>query len=698
MNIKLDIGPEILKEDGMPVKSSHLLNLKNIDKFKKDRAHEDVSIDLKEEIKSQKTSSGRICIIGEVPADKNNLGRISMIVAAVFIIMMLNLGQLLFLGRSKGEEALALAAEAFTTLELASKSAVSGEENADLIVFDEAERLFAEAEEKSKFLLSYNSDWLAEPSLVRSLRNLLDSGGLMAKVGSNLSEAKSKLLNAPKEGSLTDYISQVSLENLEPAYYDLKTINEKLMEVDLSDTNFNIKFIEYREKIKDLSLILKTWMDSKEAILTALGARYPQHYLVLLMNNDEMRPGGGFIGSLLLLELNDGRLEDYEFHDVYEYDGIYHERNEMPLHEMRVLTDLWELRDANISPDFTYSALKAAWFLEQEGGPGVDGIIGVNLSSAQAMLEVTGPITVPSLSKPISAETLPTVMSTLVESKYYGVSSPKEILNEFILSFLQKTKQSDIKAKLGAKLMEEASKKQILFYHKFPEVQALIENFGFSGGIPKLSELNDDFFMPVFTNIGGNKADRYMSTEISHNTEILSDGGLVGELTIKRSHTFTESTLEWLKKTTAEYGFTKWNQDLEKVMGNSESRTAIRIYLPEGVQILSTSGILRDELQFYYDSLEEISYYFVDQKVQPGQSETFTITYSLPWTFSGDFNEYNFQVFKQPGLKNVKFTKTVTSEKTMLSSYPLPTSSFAEHDYFFENNFENDFNVKLLYQ
>lgn len=698
MNLKLDIGPEILSEEELPAASEHLLNLKSIDGAKKTRAHENVTINTKEEIKSQRTASGRICIVGEISPDKQGLGRIGMIASAVFLIVLLNLGQVLFLGKTKGKEALASAAQAFTSLKGAGQSVISGEPGSDTELFADAEMLFAEAEEKSKFLLVHQSEWLAEPAEVKSLRNILDAGTLIAEVGQHISLAKAAFSNLPKEGSLTEYLNKISLSDLEPVSEKLIQINNLLAKVDLSTTDYETKFIDFREKVKALSVMFQIWVDNKEAVLTLLGHRYPQRYLVLLMNNDEMRPGGGFIGSFVLLDLNDGRVANYEFHDVYEYDGIYQAAIEVPIHELKALSTFWRMRDSNISPDFTYSAQKAAWFLEHEGGPGVDGVIGVNLSAMQALLEETGPITVPSLGKAISAETLPTLLSTLVESKYYGVGSPKQILNELVKSFLEKLKDTKIDTKLAARVMLEAGKKQIMAYHEFPEVQSLITQLNLDGGMPKLSTLSDDYFMPIFTNIGANKSDRYIKTSINHDTQILSDGGVVGTVSISRTHIFTDATLSWIKQITQDYGFTKWNPDLEKVLGNAPNKTGIRIYLPEGSTILATSGVLRDDVQFYYDQLEEVSYFYTESIINPGETKSFSIQYALPSSFTGEFKEYNFHVYKQPGLKNTDFTKTFTSERELLSSYPIPTSIEAGLDYTMQNNFESDTDMKLLYR
>lgn len=703
MTINLDIGAE---ETQGPRPSRHLLNLKTGDSHeggltKREKLHKEASLDLKEEIKFQHKESGRICIVGERTREKQGLGRAPMILAALVLVLLLSAGQTMFLGKKEGGEALALASEAFVSLQGASQSFVSGEQGSDLLLFSEAQTLFEQAEEKGSFLLDYSSPWLSEPKEVESLRNILSAGGLMSEVGQNIAHARDSFTNLPAEGSLTDYLRQTSEDYLEPAAQDLDEIIALLDDVDLSGTGYEDKFYSYREKLNALSDVFDLWLAAKEPVLTALGDRYPQHYLVLLMNNDEMRLGGGFIGSFAIVEINDGRLEELDFHDVYEYDNRYFEDVPMPVHELLSLNTQWRMRDSNVSPDFPTSAKYAMQFLDWEGGPGVDGVIAINLSAAQGLLEETGPLMLASLSKSIDAETFPAVLSTLVEAKVSGQHSPKDILAELINSFIASMGTTETKAKLALRVLDESHKKQILFYHRDPHVEDLIKSMGMDASIPQLSSLTDsDFFMPTFTNIGGNKTDRYMQTKISHATEILADGTLVDHATITRTNIFNAATLAWLKTTAAQFGFTAWNGDLERVLGNDTNRAGVRLYIPEGSEILDVTGsAFRDELQFYYDKDLDASYYYLEQQIAPDSAASFTVTYSLPWTFRGEFPEYHFQLFKQPGLKSISYEKTVTApDDIMLSSEPYATESRDDVDYTLTGKLDGDVEVKLLYR
>jgi len=700
MKYNLHIGneePRGLEE--FPFISSHLLNIKDVDDPKKYKAHKNVSVDLKEEIRFKK-ESGRICIVGELPRDKQGLGRAPMIFAAVFIIFLLNVGQLIFLGRTQGQEALALASEAIISLKDAGDSFLSGEPGAENIYFTQADQLFAEAEREAGFLLNHSSPWLKEPSKVESLRNLLEAGQLMSEAGQYMGDARLALTQMPEEGSITEYIRLISESYLEPAAANFDQINLLLDQVDLTGTDYVQQFAEYREKLYALTDLFSLWLEVKEPLLTALGDKLPQHYLVLFENNNEMRLGGGFHGSYSIVEINDGRLTNLDFKDVYELDNNYHGHIEVPAPELQALTGEWRLRDSNTSPDFPTSAQNAIHLLDVEGGQGVDGVISINLSAAQAMLGTLGEVKIPSLEKPLTAEAFPAVLSTLVEAKTSGQRSPKAILGELLQSFLTQTQAPETKIKLGLTAMDEIRKKQINIYHRNESVQNLLSSMGLDAEIPILGQTEGDFALFTTTNIGGNKTDAYMQTNLQHDTQILTDGSLVNSLTITRTNTFNDAALAWLKKTTAGYGFTAWNPELERILGKDINRSGLRIYVPQNSELLEVTGQAhKDDLQYIFDPQMEMSYYYIDQQIAPGESQSFTVHYSLPWQLSGDFSQYNFQIFKQPGLKAVTFEKTVSAPNDiLLSSEPLATD-FAENlDYILSGPLQNDVSGTLLYR
>lgn len=704
--IKLDIGPEQNHPRPSSKKSEHVVDLKTLDGVKKSQAHSKVTLNMKEEIRIKTLTPDKIQIVGRNYSRRRGLGRIPMLVAALGMILLLNVGQLVFLGRQQGEEALALASEGFMTLQGAGQSLTSGDTGEDIVLFTQAQELFDQAKQEGAFLLNAPTPWLDEPTEVTSLRNILDAGTLMSDLGVNMSEAKTALSTLPKDGSLTEYLRSVSVNSLEPAAEEISQINALLSTVDLTGTGYEEKFAQYQGKLTALGDMLNLWITAKEPLLTALGDAHPQTYLVLLENNDEMRLGGGFIGSFVLVTLNDGHLTQMDFHDVYDYDGQYRKPLDVPVHELRGLTTIWRMRDSNTSPDFVTSAQQAAWFLEEEGGQGVDGVIGMNMSAAQAFLDVTGPLNLASLNKALSAEDLPSVLATLVEAKTYGASNPKAVLGELINAFTEKAKDPLLATQLFSSAWSETQNKSISFYHKDPSVQALVQSMGMSGEVPNLNTLASedgdpvDYFMPLFSDIGGNKTGRYVKAALAHNTQILEDGSLVVTVEMTRIHGFTTEVEAELKETLRGYGFTAWNDALLYTLGKAENKTGIRMYVPEGAQLLDTQGLYKDEVQFFYDPLEDHSYFYFDQSLEPGEAQTVILQWALPWKFQGEFQEYNFEWIKQPGLKNLAITKTVTAPSDiLLSGTPEATETQEGADYtYHEDSMSGDLGVTLLYR
>ena len=255
--IRLDIGLEQNHPRPSNKKSQHVVDLKTLDGAKKNQAHSKVTLNMKEEIRIKTLTPDKIQIVGRNYSRRRGLGRIPMLVAALAMILLLNVGQLVFLGRQQGEEALALASEGFMTLQGAGQSLTSGDAGGDIVLFNQAQELFDQAKQEGAFLLNAPTPWLDEPTQVTSLRNVLDAGSLMSDLGVNMSEAKTALSTLPAEGSLTEYLRSVSVNSLEPAADEINQINTLLSAVDLTGTGYEEKFAQYQGKLTALEYLLK---------------------------------------------------------------------------------------------------------------------------------------------------------------------------------------------------------------------------------------------------------------------------------------------------------------------------------------------------------------------------------------------------------------------------------------------------------
>lgn len=121
--------------------------------------------------------------------------------------------------------------------------------------------------------------------------------------------------------------------------------------------------LKAKEMLSFLELTLKPFLGGK------ILSQERQTILVLLQNNMELRPTGGFIGSYALLNFFQGKLVDFEVYDVYEADGQLRGHAEPPADLKQYLgEDGWYLRDANWSPLFPKPRFRRLGFLEKEMG------------------------------------------------------------------------------------------------------------------------------------------------------------------------------------------------------------------------------------------------------------------------------------------------------------------------------------------
>ncbi|MEO6077249.1 MAG: DUF4012 domain-containing protein, partial [Candidatus Andersenbacteria bacterium] len=203
--------------------------------------------------------------------------------------------------------------------------------------------------------------------------------------------------------------------------------------------------------------------------------------------------------------------------------------------------DRWYLRDSNWFVDYKADAQKAADFLEQEGGPTVDGVLLFTPDVIKNLLTVTGPIHVPGYDVDITADNFVTTTQGEVTYNYdHTLNKPKKFLADLtpiLLSKLFASNDDTVKPadKLGilTAITNSLADKDILLYFKNADAQKEIENLGWAGEVPQTS---GGFLMVDNANIGGHKSDQFMTQEIDSRNTVLANGDVDVVTTIRRTH------------------------------------------------------------------------------------------------------------------------------------------------------------------
>lgn len=273
----------------------------------------------------------------------------------------------------------------------------------------------------------------------------------------------------------------------------------------------------------------------------------PGHYLMLFQNNAELRPSGGFIGSFAIVDIGLFGIKRYSIDtNIYKRDNAFTDQHSIqpPLGFSRNIApgSKMAMRDANWDLDFRDAANRTAWFYEQEGGEPVDGVIAVNASVVQDILQLTGPLTVPRLDVPLSSETYFNVLAKEVEQDYFkdptqqAQNEPKSVLKDLLPVLISQIRKPNVALRLTSLIHQELSEKQVQIFHVTPAIEERIIRAGW-GGI--IDQGPGDYLLLNNASVGGMKSSLFVGQETMLDVTTLPDGSLQHNLTISRTHTGT---------------------------------------------------------------------------------------------------------------------------------------------------------------
>lgn len=606
-------------------------------------------------------------------------GFLKIAVVGFVILFVINIFNVYMKGLEAKKELSSLAYQGYSKLLEGSKETTKIKFTQARESFDKALESFKEAENSLWFMANDETIYAHESTLSSSAKAIFNSGKYFAEAGEYFTEALEELNKIPlyiiskneqnSETVIKEDVTAVlkngidkanlALVEVRSASTELDKINESLLPPEIHD-----QFIYAKEKIKQLIETLESAEVNFPAIMKLLGDERPHRYLILLQNNSEIRPSGGFIGSYIILDMNDGLIANMKVEDVYDLDGKFAEVIEPPKFMQKYTSD-WRLRDSNYSPDFFYSGAKAAWMLQKENGPSVDTVIAVNQSLLKDFLEITGPIQVGKLQNKITAENYDAVLTYIIESKLWGEEDPKHVLKIMVPEFQKALLKKENVAKIMSVLYKAAQQKQILAYSRDSVVETFFDILGISGRVKNLEE-NEDYLSVIHASVGGNKTEPLIEEKITHNSTIKNSGEIVNELTISRKDTFGRDAQQKLNDIWDNFGFDHKTVPgyVVDILGKAQNRVNTRIFVPEGSKLSKVEGITEDMVTIGYDEELNKTYFQLEMSVLPGNEAFVKITYSLPFRLKfSPLDTYKLTVQKQPGSKGSLLNKEISMEE-----------------------------------
>lgn len=402
------------------------------------------------------------------------------------------------------------------------------------------------------------------------------------------------------------------------------------------------------KKITTFEDMVKKARASANLLPEIIGEDLEKSYLILLLNNMELRPGGGFVGSFATVTFTGGKLKKLEVNDVYTLDGNLKNHVEPP---KEIKEDLgqkdWYLRDSNFEPDFPTSARQAEWFYNQEGGGRVDGVIALDVSSIQDLLEVVGPLDLPDYNQKITALNLFEQTITHAEQGFFPGSQAKKtfltalttgVLNKIF--FLPSQNWPGIVTALGKSL----EGKHINLYLNDPKLFSYLSAQNWTGAMQRSSPPMEgtvlDFLASVEANLGGNKANYYLDRRTNLETVIGKDGEINQTLSINYTNRSPSDT---------------WPGGLYK--------NRFRVYLPFGSKLVSASWGSEDITK---NVASFVDYgrtgYSMLLELRAKEQKELVLGYQLAdkLKFAGNKATYHLDVSKQAGTLKDPFEWSIT--------------------------------------
>jgi nucleoside-diphosphate-sugar epimerase len=304
----------------------------------------------------------------------------------------------------------------------------------------------------------------------------------------------------------------------------------KLTNITATGDDFRLPLADkFLEKVPAALEGTKTMLDLLPLLADFL-AKEDQTIIFLLQNNMEIRPTGGFIGSLGVARFEFGRLTDFTVSDIYEFDGQLKGQVEPPEDLKKYLgEESWYLRDANWSPDFPKTAQQVIWFWQKQLNREADGVIAINLQAAEKLLAALDSVYLPDYQEEITALNLFERAEYHSEVGFFpGSTQKKDFLGSLAFEILEKIKrQENLSLSLLRACQESLLESEIMVYFSDSSMEEKVMSLGFDGGVKNAVCQKEnclvDYLWSVDTNVGANKANFFLKKRIIQRLGISDD-------------------------------------------------------------------------------------------------------------------------------------------------------------------------------
>ncbi len=378
-----------------------------------------------------------------------------------------------------------------------------------------------------------------------------------------------------------------------------------------------------------------------------LGIDHPNTVLFLFLNNTELRPGGGFIGSYGLVTFDHGVPTKMKIEGTEKIDdaapGSFEVAPPQAL-QTYLQSTRWFFRDSNWSPDFVTDAQRALQFYAAEGGAqaaDVHTVVAITPEVLQTLMKYTGPITIDDVT--FTSDTISDLLEYSVEVDFTHKQIPTEKRKEILgkLAGVLAQRMAVISPTSWGALLQDGfeliKNRHVMIYDIDPAVQRSLDALQWSG---RMLPGTPDKLQIVDANLAALKTDRVI------------DRSAVVSLAQNKTGAWEESVAVTYKHTGSfDYRTTRY-------------RTYLRVFVPGNATFLGGDGAMSGDKitkpgefgQEHEDGFLSVGAFV---SVEPGTSHTVTFRFTPAPEVLQAIAAHHYRLFVQKQLGLPQFDLTI---------------------------------------
>ena len=398
--------------------------------------------------------------------------------------------------------------------------------------------------------------------------------------------------------------------------------------------------------------LLDSYRQLDDVLPGLLGWGDEKTYLVLAQNPAELRPSGGYAGTIGTLTVRDGQVVEQRFvnaSDMARAEGLpFIEPPEELATYLLGDDQSWRLADANWAADFPEAARTSMeMYAIETGVEDIDGVIAITTYALDRLLEVLGPVEVPRYGITVQPGDVTLTLLGATRGSPGNVQGRKEVLD--VLARRTMARLTSLPPQRWAPTLEALGDigvgRDALIWLADERAQALVEEAGWAG---RVRQDPGDYVYVVESNVAPTS---------KYNLVIDRADSLVVRLD-EEGDALNSLRLDW-DSSTGEDG--QPYEALRQFSTNQEGLYGawVRVLAPAGSEIVTASGESSDPIGAVERVTEEAGRAsFGNYLLMPPGESTLSYLWSLPAAASQTDEGwlYELVIQKQPGAGDVSLS------------------------------------------